>query len=60
MMKHGYDQRFCLLLCNTAVPMLCLFELSCILHTGVSLRFTVRDYFFQADSAEGSFFSLEL
>jgi len=32
--------------CNTAVPVLFLFELSCILHTGALLLFTVRDYFF--------------
>jgi len=32
--------------CNTAVPMLFLFELSCILHIGTLLLFMVRDYFF--------------
>jgi len=49
MIKHGYDrftQRLYLLLRNTAVPMLFLFELLCILHIGTLLLFTVRDYFF--------------
>jgi len=39
-------QRFYLSLRNTAVPMLFLFELSCILHIGTLLLFMVRDYFF--------------
>jgi len=46
MIKHGYDrftQWFYLSLCNTRVPMLFLFELSCILHIGMLLLFTVKD-----------------
>jgi len=51
--------RFYVSLRNTALPMLFLFELSCILpekdfnirlHTGVLLLFMVRDYFFLAES----------
>jgi len=51
MITYGYDrftQQFYVSLCNTAVSMLCLFELSCILHTGNLLLFTVRDYFFSS------------
>jgi len=34
---------------HTAVPMLLLFELSCILHIGKLLLFPVRDYFILAE-----------
>jgi len=50
MIKYGYDrftQLFYLSLCR--VPILFLFELSCILHIGTLLLFTVRDYFFLAE-----------
>jgi len=52
MIKHAYDrftQWLYLLMRNTAVPMLCLFELSCILHIGTLLLGMVRDYFFLAE-----------
>jgi len=54
MIKHGYDrftQRFYLSLCNTAVPMLFLYELSCILYYTLEHCCSLRlgDYFFLAE-----------